>query len=75
MNVFAKNKRTAAALGVVSTEFKFYRAGSSHWRVRLKDGSELNVVAPNLATESTVLRLAAAQLAKAGRAVVYPKEG
>ncbi len=74
MKASAKNERTAAALGVSGIEFEYYRAGASHWRVFLKDGSEVNVVAPNLATESTVLRLAAEKLAKAGKAVTYPKD-
>lgn len=73
MKISAKNERTKAALGIARTEFKFYRAGNAHWRVVLEDGEELSVITPNLGTESTVLRLAAAKLAKSGRAVSYPK--
>jgi hypothetical protein len=73
MNIFAKNERTKSALGISRIEFKYYRAGSAHWRVVLEDGEQFNVVTHNLGTESTVLRLAAEKLAKSGRAVSYPK--
>jgi hypothetical protein len=73
MNVFAKNERTKKALGIRDTEFLFYRAGNAHWRVTLDDGETFNVVTPNLGTESTVLRLAAAKLAKSGRQLRWPK--
>lgn len=73
MNVPQKNKMIREALGVTDIEFKFYRAGSSHWRVKLETGEEFSFAAPNLATESTVLRLTAEKLAKLGRQVHYPK--
>lgn len=73
MNIFARNERTKSALGIARIEFRFYRAGSAHWRVVLEDGEQLNVVTHNLGTESTVLRLAAEKLAKTGRGVSYPK--
>lgn len=71
--VDAKNKLTAKALGVVTTEFKFYRDGKAHWRVVLEDGKVLTVLTHNFGTESSVLREAAHQLAKMGRPVAYPK--
>ena len=73
MKVDAKNKLVSAALGVTSIEFKFYRDGNAHWRVTIDDGQELSIVTHNFGTESTVLRLTAAELAKRGSPVRYPK--
>lgn len=73
MNVFRKNARVQAALGIARTEFKFYRAGNAHWKVVMQSGEAFTVVTHNLGTESTVLRLAAEKLAKMGREVQYPK--
>lgn len=73
MNVFAKNERLKAALGIRSIAFMHYRSGNAHWRVVLDDGEEFGVVTHNFGTESTVLRFAAEKLAKMNRGVVYPK--
>jgi len=73
VSTFTKNERTKAALGIARTEYLFYRDGSAHWKVVLDDGDWFNVVTPNLGTESTVLRLAAAKMASRGRPVRYPK--
>lgn len=73
LNILAKNERTKAALGIRVVEFKFYRAGRAQWRVVLKDGAEFSLGTHGFGTESTVLRLAARQLAKMGRGVSYPK--
>jgi hypothetical protein len=73
MNVAVKNERMKAALGILRTEFKFYRAGRAQWRVVLHDGEEFSVSTHNFGTESTVLRIAAEKLAKMQRGVSYPK--
>jgi hypothetical protein len=73
VSTFTKNMRTKAALGIAFIDFLYYRDGSTHWKVTLEDDTKFNVCAPNFATESTVLRLAAAKLAESGRGVRYPK--
>ena len=72
MKSSAKNERTKAALGIRGIFFSFYRDGRSHWMVELNDGEQFQVSAPNLATESTVIRVAAEKLAKRGYPVQYP---
>jgi hypothetical protein len=73
MNVFTKNERMKAALGIRAIEFMHYRAGNAHWRVVMVDGEKFGVVTHNFGSESTVLRFAAEKLAKMQRRVLYPK--
>ena len=61
------------ALGISAIEFKFYRAGLTHWSVRMESGEEFPVITHNLSTEKTVIRIAAEKLAKMDRKVLYPK--
>jgi hypothetical protein len=71
MNTARKNELTAKALGVSGTEFLYYRADRALWRVYMEDGESFTVTTHYFGTESTVLRLAAAELAKRGRPVKY----
>lgn len=73
MNIFQKNARTRAALGISEVQFKYYRVGCAHWEVLLADGGRFTVVTHNFGTESSVLKLAAEKLVKMGKQVAYPK--
>lgn len=71
MRVAAKNALVQKALGIARIEFKFYRSNRAQWRVVLDDGEQFSLSTHYFGTESTVLRLAAAELAKRGRGVRY----
>jgi hypothetical protein len=73
MKVLQKNALTRKALGIRVIEFKFYRAGKSHWRIALESGEAFPISTFNFASEATVLRLAAEKLAADGKQVIYPK--
>lgn len=73
MGITAKNELTKKALGIARIEFKFYRAARAQWRIVLDNGEQFSVSTHYFGTESTVLRLAADHLAKAGHGVLYPK--
>jgi uncharacterized iron-regulated protein len=64
-----------AALGIRSIAFSSYDGTNrkSYWKVTTEDGQQFKVAAPNLAGESTVLKYAAARLAKMGRGVRWPE--
>lgn len=72
MNAFRKNEQIKDALGIAHIEYKFYRAGRAHWRIVLNTKEEFTVTTPHLgSTESTVLKVVAAKMAKEGRPVKY----
>lgn len=66
--------RIKEALGIREIDFCFYSPTKdrSHWKVELKDGGSFRISAPHLASESTLLKVAADRLAKMGRAVRWP---
>ena len=70
MNIFKKNQRAMAALGIRAIEWKKQDRLTAVWDVTLEDGGVIEIRTPGLGTESSVIRLVAEKLKD--RPVRYP---